>query len=311
MPFWLDLLTLATKSSVLRPQSAKELMKVFGKMNVFLAIGVLWVGFSLPLRATTIFDNSANDLVTRFDTRTFEVGDEIILTNYPARYLTNFSFEYWGTNTANPNAFAGPVKARVRFYQNNGAVTNGYTAPGTNFYDSGWFSVAPTPRSTLNFAGADFCTGLFMPVVSNMTWSVQFQGMGWTDRVGVDIYSPAVTGQDYPDYWQRSGSGNWSLMTNSTGAGKVDFAAKMEASTAPAISMDRPKLTSVLSGSNLLFCWPCDHIGWKLQVQTNISGGIIANGSNWYTITDSSTNNSWTLPIDRTKGSVFSRLINP
>ncbi len=109
----------------------------------------------------------------------------------------------------------------------------------------------------------------------------------------------------------RSGSGNWSLMTNSTGAGKVDFAAKMEASTAPAISMDRPKLTSVLSGSNLLFSWPCDHIGWKLQVQTNISGGIIANGSNWYTITDSSTNNSWTLPIDRTKGSVFSRLINP
>ena len=95
-------------------------------------------------------------------------------------------------------------------------------------------------------------------------------------------------------------------MTNGTGAGKMDFAAKMEAS-----SMDRPTLTSVVSGSNLLLSWPCAYIGWKLQVQTNLAGGIIANGLNWYTITDSSTNNSWTLPIDRTKGSVFSRLINP
>ena len=310
MPFWLDLLALATKFSLLRPQSAKELMKVFGKMNVFLAVGVLWVGFALPLRATTIFDNSYNDLTNTFEPGTLEVGDEIILTNYPARYLTNFSFEYWGTNTANPYAFSGTVQARVRFYQNNGALFNGYTAPGTNFYDSGWFTVNPTPRSTWNFAGADFCTGLYLPVISNMTWSVQFRGMTGTDHVGVDLYSPSVVGQIIPDYWENDG-GTWNLKTNSAGAGKIDFAAKMEASTAPAVSTSRPTLTSVASGSNLLFSWPCDHIGWKLQVQTNLTGGIITNGSNWYTITNSSTNNSWTLPIDRTKGSVFSRLINP
>lgn len=308
MPFWLNVTILANKRSVVRAQSAKDLMKAFAKMNMFLVIGVLWVVLALPLRATTIFDNTINDLTSTFEPGTLEVGDEIILTNYPARYLTNFSFEFWGTNDANPFAFSATVQARVRFYQNNGAVFNGYTAPGTNFYDSGWFTINPTPRSTMIFSGADFCTGLYMPVVSNMTWSVQFQGMGWTDHVGVDLYSPPGVGQDYPDYWENDG-GAWNLKSNSTGAGKVDFAAKMQASTAPAVNVNQPTLASVVSGSNLLLSWPCDHIGWKLQVQTNAPGHGLTNI--WYTITDSSTNNSWTLPIDRSKGSVFSRLTYP
>ena len=223
MPFWLDLSKLANKRGVVRAQSAKDSMKVFAKVNLFLVIGVLWVVLALPLRATTIFDNSSNDLTNTFEPGTLEVGDEIILLNDPARYLTNFSFEYWGTNTANPFAFSGTVQARVRFYQNNGALFNGYPAPGTNFYDSGWFSVVPTPRSTETFTvGPDFCTGLYLPVISNMTWSVQFQGMGATDHVGVDLYSPPGIGQDYPDYWANT-NGNWSLVTNTAGAGQGRF----------------------------------------------------------------------------------------
>jgi hypothetical protein len=281
-------------------------MKAFSKMNLLLVIGVLWSVIVLPLGATIIYDNSAHDLTNRFVAGTLEVGDEIILTNYPARYLTNFSFEFWGTNDLNPAAFSGTVQARVRFYQNNGELFNGYYSPGTNFYDSGWFTVTPTPRSTVIFSGIDFCTGLFLPVISNMTWSVQFQGMGATDHVGVDLYSPSEVGQNYPDYWENNGS-TWILKTNSAGAGKVDFAAKMEASTQPAVSPIPPTLTSVVSGSTLHLSWPCDHIGWKLQVQTNVTGLT----ASWYTITDSSTNNSWNLPIDKSKGSVFTRLTYP
>ena len=281
-------------------------MKTFAKVNVFLVIGLLWAVSALPLRATIIFDNSSNDLTNTFEPGTLEVGDEIILSSDPARYLTNFSFEYWGTNDANPSAFSGTVQARVRFYQNNGPLYNGYTSPGTGIYDSGWFSV-PFPaggRKTVTFSGADFCTGLLLPVISNMTWSVQFQGMAGTDHVGVDLYSPPVGGQDYPDYWENNG-GTWILRTNSNGQGKVDFAAKMEASGAPAVNMSQPTLTSVRSGANLLLSWPCDHIGWKLQVQTNSLTGT------WYTITDSSANNAWTLPIAPSNRSVFTRLINP
>ena len=216
----------------------------------------------------------------------------------PERYLTNFSFEFWGTNTANPDAFAGTVEARVRFYQNNGTPFNGYPTPGTNFYDSGWFPIAATPRSTEIFTlGDDLAwTGLFLPVTSNMTWSVQFQGMGATDSVGVDLYSPPVVGQDYPDYWLNT-NGNWMLMTNNSGI-HIDFGAMMEASELPTINPYPPWLTNVVSGSNLLLSWDTDHIGWELQVQTNsINVGI---SNNWHTIPD---------PARSTRG--LSRSIRP
>ncbi|HWW01435.1 MAG TPA: PEP-CTERM sorting domain-containing protein [Candidatus Acidoferrum sp.] len=193
-----------------------------------LALGALCSALPLTASATAIFDNSANDLGTRFDPGTSEVGNEILLAG-SERYVTNFSFEYWGVNTAGGGTFAGSVDARVRFYQNNGAPFNGYATPGTSFYDSGWFSIGgPTPRNTLVFTpGADGIPteGLFVPV-STMTWTVQFRGLGATDQAGLDLYSPAIVGQSYSDYWEFSG-GNWQLMTNSVA---MDFAACFDAS---------------------------------------------------------------------------------
>ena len=198
-------------------------MRALYKTTLFLAVGALCMGGGTSLRAATIFDNSANDLSVRFNPGTYEVGDEILLGG-TERYLTGFDFEYWGTNTANPTAFAGSVEARVRFYENTGAPFNGYPTPSpTSFYDSGWFSVSsPTERSIFVFTeGSDFpADGLFIPS-SDMTWSVQFQGMGLTDSVGVDIYAPPVAGADYPDYWENNGG--WTLLTNTV---PMDFAAR-------------------------------------------------------------------------------------
>jgi hypothetical protein len=283
-------------------------MRTLHKTALLLAAGALYLGMGTSLCAATIFDNSVHDLVTRFNPGTNEVGDEILLAG-TERYLTNFSFEFWGTNSTGSTLFAGDVEACVRFYQNNGPLFNGYPTPGTNFYDSGWFPIEATPRSTENFfLGSDFAwSGLFLPVTSNMTWSVQFRGMGATDTVGVDIYSPPVTGQDYPDYWQNT-NGNWVLLTNNAGV-HIDFAAKMEASALPTTDPSPPWLTNVVSGSNLLLSWDTNHVGWKLQVQTNsIDVGI---SNNWYTILGSSTVNAWTLPIDLANGCVFCRLIYP
>jgi hypothetical protein len=196
----------------------------------YLALGALCSTLPLSLTAATIFDNSVHDLSTRLNPGTTEVGDEILLAG-SERYLTNFSFEYWGTNTAaaGNTPFSGSVEARVRFYENNGLLFNGYSAPGTSFYDSGWFSIgSPTARNTFEFRpGADGIptAGLFVPV-SDMTWSVQFRGLGATDQAGVDLYSPSTVGQDFPDYWQFSG-GSWELMTNSV---SMDFGALFEAS---------------------------------------------------------------------------------
>jgi len=152
-----------------------------------------------------------------------------------------------------------------------------------------------------------------MPVVSNMTWSVQFRGMGENDYAGVDIYTPATTGQNYPEYWENLGNDlfpYWVLLTNSA-AGPMDFAAQMEASDQPApVNLERPALTAVKIGPNMLVSWPCDRVGWTLEAQTNAPGaGIVANGTSWHTITNSQFANSWFFPL--TKGSVFCRLRSP
>jgi hypothetical protein len=201
-------------------------MKMSLGVSLRLITAVLFLCSSVRVFCSTaIFANSVNDLGIRFNPGTNQVGDEIILAG-TQRYLTRFDFEYWGTNTANPNAFSSTVQARVTFYQNNGALYHGYSSPGSIFFQSSWFNVTPTVRSTIYFwSGTDFpANGLYIPV-NDMTWSVQFQGMGATDSVGVDLYSPPVVGSDYPDYWEID-NGNWTLLTNSV---PVDFGARFYA----------------------------------------------------------------------------------
>jgi hypothetical protein len=209
------------------------------KASALLVSFVLAIGASLSLRAadpignwgTCIYSNSIYDEVIRFNTGTKEVGDQIVLGN-PERFLTYFDFEYWGANSLNQYSFAGNVQARVRFYQNDGTLFNGYARPGTMFYDSGWFGgFAPTDyqpfRATIYFtAGTDFPSGGLWIPDDEFTWSIQFQGMGATDTVGVDLYSPPEVGQNYPDYWENTDNlGSWTLLTNSVGP--MDFGARM------------------------------------------------------------------------------------
>ncbi|HEY4414981.1 MAG TPA: DUF642 domain-containing protein, partial [Verrucomicrobiae bacterium] len=62
-----------------------------------------------------------------------------------------------------------------------------------------------------------------------------------------------------------------------------------------------------VTGNHLTLNWPADHIGWRLQMQTNtLNAGL---GTNWWDVAGSTTTNQVTLPIDSTDGSVFYRLI--
>lgn len=204
-------------------------------------------GLAFNASADYIYNNStpANFLGT-FDPGTLEVGDEIVLGG-TARYLTNFSFEFWST-AATPGTFAGDVQARVRFYNNDGTLFENYKTPGTVFYDSEWFSIgAQVDRKTLLYeAGKDWAAeGLLMPVVSNMTWTVQFQGMGEGDRIGLDIFYPPSVGTDYTDYWQNDG-GAWSLKTNLV---TVGFGSRFEASVT---AVPEPTVLAILAPAALL-----------------------------------------------------------
>jgi hypothetical protein len=70
-----------------------------------------------------------------------------------------------------------------------------------------------------------------------------------------------------------------------------------------------PAVSSTISAGNLTISWPADHVGWRLQVQTNQSGGLKANA--WVDVPNSGSASSFTIPMARTNSAVFYRLVYP
>jgi autotransporter-associated beta strand protein len=68
-------------------------------------------------------------------------------------------------------------------------------------------------------------------------------------------------------------------------------------------------LVSSVSGSSLTLSWPQDHTGWTLQSQTN-SRSIGLTGT-WFDVAGSAATNQMTFQVDRTKPTVFYRLVYP
>jgi len=62
----------------------------------------------------------------------------------------------------------------------------------------------------------------------------------------------------------------------------------------------------VVGGNTLQLSWPANHLGWRLQAQTN---GLST--TNWFNVQGSATTNQVILPIVPTNGSVFYRMVYP
>lgn len=216
------------QESTSRPkQKALNMKNITGKqLRTMLALSL---ALALNTSAVVVYDNSVNDLSTRFAVGTgLEIGDEITLLAGPERYLTGFSFEYYLLN--NGNGVGSPVGTplvTVSFYLNDGPLFNGYETPGTAFWTSTPFALTTlSDRQTLNYDASDFGgVPLFMPVVSNFTWAVSISGLGAGDEFGLDVYDPVVVGSSFPDYWQKS-DGAWALLVTEL---PINFAAKFEA----------------------------------------------------------------------------------
>ncbi len=75
------------------------------------------------------------------------------------------------------------------------------------------------------------------------------------------------------------------------------------------VSLAPVPLDSTAVDGVLQLAWPSDHIGWRLQVQTNAPGDGL--GTNWLVLSGTSLTNQFSLPVDPDNGSVFLRLISP
>jgi hypothetical protein len=204
--------------------------------------GIILAG-SAGVRADTfLYENTATNLGYNLNFNNDDViGNQIWLGTGALPYnLTYFSFEYYS-----PNASWSGVTADVRFYENDGPSFNGYSAPGTKFFDSGTFSIDPPLSYSLLNEGTwylnsvDFQNGdgpgavTMSPtfvVPSNFTFTVTFTGLQGADTVALPIFDTPQVGANSGDYWYDV-SGNWELMTNS--AGPVSFGAEFTGTLQP------------------------------------------------------------------------------
>ena len=75
------------------------------------------------------------------------------------------------------------------------------------------------------------------------------------------------------------------------------------------VSVTPPQLSFGNLSGQLQIAWAADHIGWRLQTQTNsLNTGL---GTNWLAIPGSAATNQILIPLNTANGSVFFRLVYP
>ena len=77
----------------------------------------------------------------------------------------------------------------------------------------------------------------------------------------------------------------------------------------PLPSNQPANLVARQAAENCNFSWPHDHLGWRLQIQTNsLANGL---GGNWATVPDSTNVMATNITINPANGAVFLRLVYP
>lgn len=198
-------------------------MKTLRKIG---ALALVTCSFAVSQRASAVvvYSNTNTDLGINFGPGTFEVGDEILL-GAGGRTITNFTFQYYGSNTTT-------VSADLRFYQmNGGAAPQGSQKPGTVLFDSGSF-LLPAGTALNGYRATMIFDIPSIVVPTDFTWSIQFSGITANQLAELPLYSPPTIGQNYDDYWENTGAGGWKLKT-AGGAPPINFAAIVDVQAVP------------------------------------------------------------------------------
>jgi polygalacturonase len=89
----------------------------------------------------------------------------------------------------------------------------------------------------------------------------------------------------------------------------VESTNSTQASAAPLPSNQPANIVAQMGSGTLQLAWPQDHLGWRLQMQTNSpSGGL---GTNWVTVPNSTNVFQTNIIINPANGPVFLRLVYP
>ena len=146
----------------------------------------------------------------------------------------------------------------------------------------------------------------------NLAWNASVSANGYNVKRATMSGGPYQTvamnlsGLDYTDTGLTAGTTYYYLITATNSFGESGSSAVVSAHP---VSTTPTQLALVASGGQMQLSWPTDHLGWQLQVQTNLAGAGL--GTNWVTVPNSTGTNQIFVPVGATGGSVFFRLAYP
>jgi len=143
----------------------------------------------------------------------------------------------------------------------------------------------------------------------NLKWNAVNGATSYNLKRGstIGIYPTVISGLIATNYSDANvtNAANYFYVVSAVGAGGESSNSPPVTAT-PLPSSQPTNIVSQVNGNTLQLTWPQDHLGWRLQVQTN---SLI--GGNWVTVPNSTNVNSTTIDIDPANGSVYFRLIYP
>ena len=160
----------------------------------------------------------------------------------------------------------------------------------------------PAPPAPTNFTA----TGTNLAI--NLNWDAVSGAASYNLKRGTDnggpyptIFSGIIT-NNYSDAAVTNGVTYYYVVTAVAGGESTN---SLQVSAAPLPSLTPTNILVQPGAGQLQLSWPQDHLGWRLQIQTN------SLGANWATVAGSTNNDQLVIPIDPANGSVFLRLTYP
>ncbi len=146
----------------------------------------------------------------------------------------------------------------------------------------------------------------------NLSWAASTSATGYNlKRASVSggaytTIASNLTELAYTDSGLADGAVYYYVVTATNTFGESGNSVEASAQT---VSTIPPQLVIMTSGGQVQLSWPMDHLGWRLEMQTNSLNA--SPGADWATVSNSTMTNQLSMPIDPAKGSLFFRLAYP
>ncbi len=190
----------------------------------------------------------------------------------------------------------------VRMYGTQRATSYGYSL--YEFEVFGSLAAPPAAPATLTDTVSSNQVSLAWAASSGATG----YNLKWSNVSGgtYAVLATNMSGLTFTDTGLNIGTTYYYVVSATNSFGESPNSIEVAART---VSTVVPQISLAFGNGSMQFNWPGDHIGWRLEAQTNVLGSGL--GTNWITIFNSNVTNQISLPVDAGNGSVFFRLVYP